>query len=383
MKIRTGSVSIIPAAVLICMLPGCVPSETGWQGKIESRGRVTIVHNPKFPLYPGPVLELTEDLTIGEVETEDRLVFHDIRTLDVDLEGNIYVLDEGAADIKVFNQSGEHLRTIGRQGQGPGEFAFPISVFVTPQTELLVHDMNQRSLKVLDREGNFLRQVSIADKFQFSGPRFLPEGGMVGSYLVPAQQPLAELVLFDSELKPVRTLVSRPVEPPPVLHYFAGNSMTGLRWNINDRGEVIWGDFLESEYRLFICNSQGEHIRTIEREYDNIRITESDKEPLLRKMFGGNPLPPQWDIRVPDRYPPFSGISCDDSGHIFVKTYGWNGKEIAEAYDVFDAEGRYMAQVTLPVPFMVMKENFLYTIVENADGFHEVKRFNVNWFQKF
>lgn len=383
MKRVTCCTTIYLAAALICALPGCTPTETGWQGKIESRGSVTLVHNPKIPVYQKPVLELEVDLTIGGGETEEEQMFHDIRTLDVDQEGNIYVLDEGASDIKVFNGGGKYVRTIGRQGQGPGEFAFPIMVLVTPQAELLVHDMNQRSLKILDREGNFLRQISIADRFQFSGPRFLPAERMAGSYLVPAQQPLAELTLFDSELKPVRTIVSRPVEPPPVLHYFAGNSMTGLRWNINSRGEVVWADFLDPEYALYVYDSQGTHIRTIEREFDVIRITEADKEPLLRKMFGDNPPPPQWDIRFPDRYPPFSGISCDDSGHIYVKTYRQNGQDVAEAYDVFDAEGRYMAQITLPVPLLVIRENVLYTIIENAAGFHEVKRFKLNWLQKF
>jgi hypothetical protein len=340
------------AAILMCTLPGCAPSETGWQGKIESRDGVTVVHNPREPLHQGPVLELKEDLSIRGSETEEEQMFQDIRTLDVDPEGNIYVLDEGAADIKVFNGAGEYMRTIGRQGQGPGEFAFPIMVLVTPQTEILVHDMNQRALKILDREGNLLRQLSIADKFQFTGPRFMPGGRMVGSHLVPAQQPLAELKLFDGELEPLLTIVSRPVEPPPVLHYFAGNSMTGLRWNLNS-------------------------------EYDAIRITEADKEPLLRKMFGDNPPPPQWDIRIPDHYPPFSGISCDDSGRIYVKIYAQDGQEVGEAYDVFDAEGRYMAQVTLPVPLMVMRDDFLYTIMDNADGFREVKRFKMSWLQEF
>jgi hypothetical protein len=383
MKPVTWGSAILAAAALMCVLPGCAPSETGWQGKIESRDGVTVVHNPRAPLHPEPVLELEEVLSIQGSETEEEQMFQDIHTLDVDSEGNIYVLDEGAADIKVFNGAGKHVRTIGRQGQGPGEFAFPIMVLVTPQAELLVHDMNQRALKILDFEGNFLRQLSIADMIQFTGPRFLPGGRMVGSHLVPAQEPLAELKLFDGELEPLLTIVSLPVEPPPVLHYFAGNSMTGLRWNLNNRGEVVWGDFLELEYVLHIHDVQGNLLRTIEREYDVIRITEADKEPLLRKMFGDNPPPPQWDIRIPDRYPPFSGLSCDDSGRIYVKTYTQGGGEVGEAYDVFDAEGRYMAQVTLPVPLMVMRNDFLYTIVETENGFREVKRFRMSWLQEF
>lgn len=383
MKPVTWGSAILAAAALMCALPGCAPSETGWQGKIESRDGVTVVHNPRAPLHPEPVLELEEVLSIQGSETEEEQMFQDIRTLDVDSEGNIYVLDEGAADIKVFNGAGKHVRTIGRQGQGPGEFAFPIMVLVTPQAELLVHDMNQRALKILDFEGNFLRQISIADMFQFTGPRFMPGGRMVGSHLVPAQEPLAELKLFDGELEPLLTIVSLPVEPPPVLHYFAGNSMTGLRWNLNNRGVVVWGDFLESEYALHVHDAQGNLLRTIEREYDVIRITEADKEPLLRKMFGDNPPPPQWDIRIPDRYPPFSGLICDDSGRIYVKTYTLDGQEVGEAYDIFDAEGRYMAQVTLPVPLMVMRNDFLYTIVDNVNGFREVKRFRMNWLQEF
>ncbi|MFA9452668.1 MAG: 6-bladed beta-propeller [Candidatus Aminicenantaceae bacterium] len=383
MKPVTWGSAILAAAALMCVLPGCAPSETGWQGKIESRDGVTVVHNPRAPLHPEPVLELEEVLSIQGSETEEEQMFQDIHTLDVDSEGNIYVLDEGAADIKVFNGAGKHVRTIGRQGQGPGEFAFPIMVLVTPQAELLVHDMNQRALKILDFEGNFLRQLSIADMFQFTGPRFLPGGRMVGSHLVPEQEPLAELKLFDGELEPLLTIVSLPVEPPPVLHYFAGNSMTGLRWNLNNRGEVVWGDFMEPEYALHIHDVQGNLLRTIEREYDVIRITEADKEPLLRKMFGDNPPPPQWDIRIPDRYPPFSGLSCDDSGRIYVKTYTQGGGEVGEAYDVFDAEGRYMAQVTLPVPLMVMRNDFLYTIVETENGFREVKRFRMSWLQEF
>ncbi|MGB2906931.1 MAG: 6-bladed beta-propeller [Candidatus Aminicenantaceae bacterium] len=383
MKPLTWGSAILAAAALMCALPGCAPSETGWQGKIESRDGVTVVHNPRAPLHPEPVLELEEVLSIQGSETEEEQMFQDIRTLDVDSEGNIYILDEGAADIKVFNGAGKHVRTIGRQGQGPGEFAFPIMVLVTPQAELLVHDMNQRALKILDFEGNFLRQISIADMFQFTGPRFMPGGRMVGSHLVPAQEPLAELKLFDGELEPLLTIVSLPVEPPPVLHYFAGNSMTGLRWNLNNRGVVVWGDFLESEYALHVHDAQGNLLRTIEREYDVIRITEADKEPLLRKMFGDNPPPPQWDIRIPDRYPPFSGLSCDDSGRIYVKTYTLDGQEVGEAYDIFDAEGRYMAQVTLPVPLMVMRNDFLYTIVDNVNGFREVKRFRMNWLQEF
>jgi len=341
---------------------------------------VTIVHNPKKPLYSGQVLTLEEDLVIKGDETggEDRM-FQDIRTLDVDKGGNIYVLDEQAANIKVFDGEGHHLRTIGRKGQGPGEFAFPIGVLSTPDQEILVHDMGQRALKFLDQEGNFLRQISIADRFQFSGPRFLGQGRLVGSHLVPAEQPLAELKLFDEALEPAQVLVSLPVRPPPVLNFFAMNSMTGLRWNKLTEDTVVWGDFLEPEYALYVHDAAGRHIRTIRREYDPLQISESDKKALLDKAFNGKPPPPQWDIRMPDSFPPFSGISCDDGGRIFVKTHESYAQEGIGSYDLFDAQGRYAARLTLEVPLMVLKNGFLYTIVEDEAGYREVKRYRMKW----
>jgi hypothetical protein len=368
------------AAVLVCFCAACgTGGQEGWQGRITTEGGVTIVHNPEEPLYDGQVLTLEEDLVITGDETREDRMFQDIRTLDVDRDGNIYVLDEQAADIKIFDGDGMYLRTIGQKGQGPGEFGFPIAVLFTPDQEILVHDMGQRALKYLDQGGNFLRQVSIADKFQFSGPRFLGQGRLVGSHLVPAEQPLAELKLFDAALEPVEVLVSLPVTPPPALNFFAMNSMTGLRWNKLTEDTVVWGDFLKPEYALHIHDGEGRHIRTIVRDYEARKITESDKQALLDEVFDGKPPPPQWDIRMPDRFPPFSGMSCDDQGRIYVKTHDSHGQEGVESYDLFDAQGRYVARLGLAVPVMVLRHGFLYSIVEGEGGFRQVARYRMVW----
>lgn len=363
--------------------PACGPAEPGWQGRVEVLDGVTVLMNPAVPLYPDAVLELEDDLTIAGSEEDEQQILQNIVILDVDAEGRIYVLDEQAGNIKLFGPRGGFLRTMGRKGQGPGEFGFPIMLLITPAQEILVHDMGQRAIKFFDLQGNYLRQISIADKFQFTGPKILPDGRMVGSHLVPAEKPSAVLKIFGPELEPVATLVTLPVEPPPVLNYFASNSMTGLRWNLNYRNEIVWGDFLNPEYALYIHDQSGKHVRTITRKYVGARIGEADKAGLLKKMFGDNPVPPQWDIRFPERFPPFSGTSHDDEGRLYVKTHEGGGQEGPETYDVFDADGRYAARVSLKVPLMVLKKGFLYTIVENQDGFREAKRYKMRWSREF
>jgi hypothetical protein len=379
MSLRITTPTKFAAVVLVLGCAACGSGQEGWQGRIETQEGVTVVHNPREPLYGEPILTLEEDLTIRGDETREEQMFQDVRTLAVDETGNIYALDEQAGNIKIFDGQGQFLRTIGQKGQGPGEFGLPIAVLITPDREILVHDMGQRALKFLDQEGRFLHHISIADKFQFYGPRFLTGGRLVGSHLVPAEKPMAVLKLFDARLEPVETLISLPVTPPPALNFFAMNSMTGLRWNKLTEDTVVWGDFLKPEYALYIHNREGRHTRTIIRAYDPIRITETDKKALLDKMFDGKPPPPQWDIQMPDRFPPFSGISCDDKGRIYVRTHESYGQEGIESYDLFDARGRYAARLLLEVPVMVLKHGFLYTIVEDGEGFRHIKRFRLKW----
>ena len=50
------------------------------------------------------------------------MLFGVIAQLVEDDAGNIYLLDGQLSEIQVFSRQGEWLRTIGREGEGPGEF---------------------------------------------------------------------------------------------------------------------------------------------------------------------------------------------------------------------------------------------------------------------
>jgi len=107
---------------------------------------ITVLENPKTPMYEQPVLILSEDLCIGEEESRPEYLFFKISSIAIDREENIYVTDEGEKHIKVFNREGEHLRTIGRPGQGPGEIGRPSEIFITMNNELTVTDLKRREL---------------------------------------------------------------------------------------------------------------------------------------------------------------------------------------------------------------------------------------------
>lgn len=63
-----------------------------------------------------------------------------------DAEGNVYVLDVLEHRIAVFDSTGRHLRDVGREGGGPGEFLQPVGLAVASDGATLVTDARKRSI---------------------------------------------------------------------------------------------------------------------------------------------------------------------------------------------------------------------------------------------
>ncbi len=81
-------------------------------------------------LDTSPRLRLVEEVRIGNA-TDPKLGFSSIGAVTVDRDGNVYAFEVQEAAIRVFSPAGTLLRTIGRRGDGPGEFrdaASPIGV---------------------------------------------------------------------------------------------------------------------------------------------------------------------------------------------------------------------------------------------------------------
>ncbi len=90
--------------------------KTEWKGKIGIEDGVKVIQNPEEPLYGEIEFELEEDLSIGNEEDENYL-FYRVGDIQVDADGNIYVLDSGNHRVQIFNKNGDYIRTIGKKGQ--------------------------------------------------------------------------------------------------------------------------------------------------------------------------------------------------------------------------------------------------------------------------
>lgn len=69
-----------------------------------------------------PEWTIQERLTIGEAFGSPEYELSDVADATVLGDGSIAVANEGTAEVRIFDSDGRHIRTFGREGEGPGEF---------------------------------------------------------------------------------------------------------------------------------------------------------------------------------------------------------------------------------------------------------------------
>jgi len=87
---------------------------------------------------------LVEELRIGTVDGEESYQFGMLASLDVDDDGNIYVLDYQAREVKAFDANGQFIRRMGRPGSGPGELGMSLFLLVMGDSVAVMDSGNRR-----------------------------------------------------------------------------------------------------------------------------------------------------------------------------------------------------------------------------------------------
>jgi hypothetical protein len=94
----------------------------------------------------------------------------EISGLAIDAAGRIYLADMQEPRILVFSSAGKLLSTIGRKGQGPGEFTAPTGPIIGPDGALYVRNMHQVLRFTVATQGGVLSKFDRT----FNGPIMAP-----------------------------------------------------------------------------------------------------------------------------------------------------------------------------------------------------------------
>jgi hypothetical protein len=105
--------------------------------------------------------------------------FYNINSIDCDKNGNIYVLDEKAVHIKVFDKQGKFLKKLFRKGKGPKEIVNIARFAINPHTNNLnVLQEYGYTIKEFDTSGNFIKLHRPPEQF-FNFFQFIDENRLI------------------------------------------------------------------------------------------------------------------------------------------------------------------------------------------------------------
>jgi hypothetical protein len=381
MKNKIKYASIVFCLSVLIMLVSCQKQKTEWKGAIEEENGVTVVMNPKEPLYGEIEFELEEDLSIGSEEDENYL-FYRAWHMAVDKKGNIYVVDRGNTRIQVFDKEGQYFRTIGRKGQGPGEFRSPAGVFLNDLNgEIYVPDM--RSIKVFASNGDYLRTISLKSGML---SYCISSRGIILSTTFKRQEKkyLVSLNFINSTGEPEATIATYPDQISKLIEGTVAKFIHGYEYLLftNAIGPQTFVYGYSSNYELNIIDSTGKILFKIQKESPLLPISKKEKD-AVREEFRDSPIKNVNNIPFPEHKPHYGRI-LSDGDWIFVMQYK-SPQDQREVWpvDVFDKQGYYMYKSTLPVQPQIIKNGFVY-LIDSSDesGNVRVKRYAIkNWEQ--
>lgn len=357
MRHRTSVELVLMFVTFGCSTGEADRSQTARVDSLAS-GRV-VVTNTGTPNWPSQTAwRLEEDLRIGTASNSGPAVeqFGSIASIAADSRGRIYVLDRMSHDIKVFRSDGTFSHTIGREGQGPGEFAFPNAAAVGTGDTIWVVDDGTARYSAFAPDGSFLTSYPrrIQGYLGSTSGGFLEDGRYVGwTPGFPDGREGARMLhyplVYSRSFQHADTL-------PPLEHtspmlpsgrwqqwYFTGSVVAAV-----DRRGGIW--FANSrEYRIYCIDLQGDTTLVFSLPVTAASVSDADRETVRNDLAGRPDLAAEFVAALPETKPIVQGVVPDNAGHLLVFV-DVAGQTAGSVVDVFRVNGAYLGRMALPMP---------------------------------
>lgn len=373
------AVAIVSGLAVALALSACggkgKPAQDAYPVKIETVDGVKTVLNPAFPKEGVFRYALQDELTVGAEGGEAGSVLNRPQNLGVDAQGNIYVLDWGDVDFKVFGPDGRLVRRFGKEGQGPGEFGIPAFFVIAPDGRIFLLSGRTNQIIILGGDGTYrssFRPDGFADGLGVDRANRV----YFNRHLTPEISLGAEYRLVQNKIALFRTGETGK-DPVKLGEFPAETSMMKVQ---TIGGQTVMGGMTSREAYTtsWIVGPDDRVYLGYNKDY-LLTVYDPDWKPVLR--FGREFTPirhPAYKADGPDPeyYPAFSDWRkfFDDRGNLWLEQYAEEGVK-DKVYDVFSPDGIYLKQVLVPEPLYLVRGDKAYGIIKTEDEFQVVKRF--------
>ncbi len=351
---------------------------------------------PRVAAAQAPRLDASSRVRIGSADGEAAYLLNRIATALRLSTGEIVIADRGTSQLRWFSPTGTWLRSVGREGSGPGEFRGLRSLLLLPGDSLLAEDGLEARMTLYDRTSRLVRswQISAAGSFITPPPiGRLPDG----SFVAPTERELSPppghshyqaILIRYRDGAIIDTLATArggesfsvpcgTATQPGICGMGVPYGVRSLAAVVRDRVFVGNGE----RYELVRIDATSGKTDTLRREVPAVPLDAARRAYFVDSITVG--LPEARRAVVRDRFsgaparrtmPAFDALIADDAGRLWLARPQERGAA-ERRWDLLDEGGRFVGTVALPSALKVthIAGGYVVGISRDADGVEYVE----------
>ncbi|MFC1500205.1 6-bladed beta-propeller [Candidatus Zixiibacteriota bacterium] len=342
---KTRTTRQLSAILTIILLTGCAEQGPGphrFEKDLEDGAMVVVNHGA--PRFEGDLFRFEQRvMLIQDTEVPASLLYPgptrpwDEKGFLMDEEGSFYVQDRGNDRIAVFDPAGRYERSIGRSGDGPGEFAFPH-----------LTGINDGMLEIYDEALHRIIFYQIDGTFSGSVPSPVGGGG-------------ADI----------------PFTSYPSMAFASGRGIyltTGMDpvlFHHRHDGLLIRKITLDLPVRRVTRSDRLRYMADLEHQIADAEGDDLDLLMAMRETLIFRPAGSHW-----------RAITIDDSGFIWLEVPEWdealNGEGDGCLFQILSPEGEFLGSTRAPASGRIMNGYLLGVVRDRQTGREDYVAWRLN-----
>lgn len=226
-------------------------------------------------------------------------VLCEIADVNMDDEGNFYVVDSKCHTVYVLDPHGRMIRQIGSEGRGPGELRNPVAV-TFKEDDLAVLDRGNRRISIFHKNGQYVSSIHVQGAY-LSGVVFKDTTKLA----VSESLGIEDIIFYDVSGKRLSKMHTPRISPVTLPITTIGGQMSVLQ-----SGNIIFSPL--RRYNVTTLNWDGDTLRTFKfkppgyfaPDLSSKRNFENRKNwaLVLKPIQYGSYILIQWSRRKPPPY---------------------------------------------------------------------------------